>query len=538
MFLMNHYDTSFIVKKMEIDRNHIDHFVLETEEGTKRMKDKFHRMACEQRNDYIENQKKIYSLYLSEIRNEISKRLSNQIPKDKNDSYTKDLLEVDRYLDLVILDSDVSSSFKLKIDYIIASITEDTSLEELNAILDSFIRKFKEFNIVLSIQDFCYTMFTERYMTSFFEKNEFVFLKGVFEKIYYACPDIILQLKRNLYYIVQKYQKELSNSVLSLKNSLFEKYHVSSSNVIDHYVEARFDVGNKMAMDPYNNSKVFLDGKKKISDYLDGSPVREKNYDSFTSVKYSSLTNIDKDNYNSAMMSFYVTLNELKKFYHYEFILKDLLERYQNKDSVKNNYLSKKKEIEKEEKVRLSLYKNYLKACGIGFLARKNDTKMNDLMLKMNEQIRKLHNLYLELDDLEITYSLISLNDSASIYDLFLKSLKSFSFLEKSFRNNEYFMENSLEENINQFIKFLFNPNNNFLRKINVFSEYDVTEVLAEKYRLLNINVTKEMILPDSIDATLDSVQFINLIQNIERSKISLSEISILCQFQDILSSN
>ena len=45
-----------IVKKIDIDKTHIDNYVLETEEGTKRTKEKFYREASEQRNAYINNQ--------------------------------------------------------------------------------------------------------------------------------------------------------------------------------------------------------------------------------------------------------------------------------------------------------------------------------------------------------------------------------------------------------------------------------------------------------------------------------------------------
>ena len=538
MFLMSSLENCILVKKMDIDREHIDHFVLETDEGTKRMKDKFHRMASEQRNSYIENQKSIYHEALREIRNEISRRFPNEMPVDKSEEYTRELLEVDRLFNLVVMNADISNSFKLKIDYIIASITDETSLEELNDVLSKFIQKFQEVGISLVLDDFKYTMFTEKYMDSYFQKADFSLLKDTFEKIYFTCPDIKMQLKMNLVYIIQKYDKEFDKRVLALKDSLFEKAHVSSLDVIEKYVQARYEIGNKMAMDEYSNTKLFLDGKKKITDYIENASARVKNYDLFAEGVYSSLSDEQKERYNSAVMSLYVTLNELKKYYHYEFILKDLLERYKSKDSVRNTYLAKKKEIEKEEKVRLSIYKEYLKANGIGFLAKKNDIKMKNAMLKMNDQIRKLRSLYDELEDLEISNVLVDLNESSSIYDLFLASLKSFPFLEKCFSTNEFFSSKTLEENIEDFFRFLYNPNNHFLRKINVFTDYNITEIVANKYRLFDLIVTEDMINLDNIDITMESVQFINLIQNIERSHISLSKIQTLCQFQDIISTN
>ena len=79
------------------------------------------------------------------------------------------------------------------------------------------------------------------------------------------------------------------------------------------------------------------------------------------------------------------------------------------------------------------------------------------------------------------------------------------------------------------------NPNNGILRKINVFADYDIVSVVAEKYKLLNLVVTSEMIDRDNIDSTMDSVMFINLIQNIELSNVSLHDIEVLCNMKKIV---
>ena len=56
---------------------------------------------------------------------------------------------------------------------------------------------------------------------------------------------------------------------------------------------------------------------------------------------------------------------------------------------------------------------------------------MKNAMFKMNEQITKLKALYDEFNDLEITNNLNDLNESATIYDVFMVSLTSFSFISK-----------------------------------------------------------------------------------------------------------
>lgn len=533
---MSNIDNITTMKKIEIDRNHIENFPMETTEGTKRTKEKFYRNAVEQLNKYIDGQLSYYQDIKKEIEMEFSDRLKKEMPVDKTEIYNKDLKELDCLLDLVKLNSDISNSFKLKIDFIIASINEEASLETLNLALKKFVERFKELGIILTIDDFKYTMFTEQYMSSFFKDSSFELLKDTFEKIYFACPDIKLQLKMNLSYIVQKYNHQLNKYVESYKEKLFLDYSVNSNTVIEKYTSFRYDLGNRMASDEFYNTTIFTSGKKKIQDFIENSPARIKNYNMFVSSgDYNSLNDDEKENFDSAVMGFYLTLNELKKYYNYEFMLSDLLEQYKNKDSIKGQYAAKKKEIDKEEKNRLSLYKNYLKACGVGFLAKKNDNKRKDFMLKMNEQIKKLHSLYEELDGLEIGNQMLKLNDSSSIYDVFSVALSSFPFLEKSFLSTELFEDKTLEENVDDYYKFIYNPNNRILRKINVFTDYDIISIVAEKYKLLNLAVTNEMVDQDNIDSTMESVKYINLIQNINRSNITLHQIENICRIIQIV---
>ncbi len=533
---MDNLSDNVIVKEIGINENHIENFQLETEEGTKRTKEKFHLNAVNERNDYVQRQRTLFDQYRIACENEMKKRLKNLMPQDKSSQYQEGIKEVDDLLYLVKLNSNISNGFKLGLDFIVASIREDSSLENINQVLKKFIDRFQELGITLSLSDFSYTMFTEQYMSSFLRNSSSEVMKDVFEKIYFACPDIKMQLKMNLIHILEKNKTQLEKYVSSLKNKLFMEHQVNSSNVIEKYTVVRYQSGNEVAIDPYYNTILFTEGTKKISDYLEGSATRAKNYNMFAvGGDYDTLNDEEKNHYNSATMGLYLTLNELKKYYHYEFILKDLLERYKNKDAAKGQYVSKKKELEKEEKTRVSIYKEYQKACGVGLFAKKNETKMKNAMLKMNEHIRKLNSLYEEYRDLDITNKLNNLTESASIYDLFTIALTSFPFLEKCFKKEEIFEEHSLEENVEEYFKFIYNPNNSVLRKINVFAEYDIISVVAEKYKLLNLVVTSEMIDPDNIDATMESVRFINLIQNIERSPISLHTIDIMCQMLTII---
>jgi len=534
---MTNLDESPVIKEININKNHIDNFILDTKEGTKRVKEKFHKNAVNERNKYIHKENIKFSDYKVLIENEMVERLKKIMPIDKTNQYTSDLVKVNNLFELVKLNCNISNTFKLKLDFIISSINENTSLDELNISIKKFIDKLKEIGITLTINDFKYTMFTEQYMSSYLKNYKFNNMKEIFEDIYFNCPDIKLQLKMCLINIINIYKKKIDLYVKNYTTSLFEKNEINSSDVFYKYKSLRNSIGSTMAKDEYYNTKIFLDDKLKIGDYLEDSAARSKNFNTFT-TNYDLLDEYGKNSYNNATMGLYLTLNELKKYYNYEFIIEDLLKRYKEKDSAKTNFMSKKKELDKEEANRQKIYKEYLKASGIGFFAKKDNIKKKNTMLKMNEEIKKLKSLYDEYNDLEITYNLNRLSESASIYDLFMISLSSFSFIEKMFTTNENFNKNDLYSNVDDYFKFIFNPNNDFLRETNALVEYNLTNIISEKYKLLDLNVTEESINKDNIDATLDILRYINLIQNISKSNISLNTIYNIYQMTKITAEN
>ena len=518
---------------MNIDRSHIDDFIMETDEGTKVYKEKFKKEAILKRNKYVNDQLTLFGEYKNIVLEELKIRFDRLMPKDKTESYDEEKAQEDKLLESLIYNTNSSVSFRLGLAYIVASITEETTLEKLNEYIGNFIDKFKSYGITLGIDDFKYTMFTEKYMNFFLTDSSPESMKSVFESLYFTCPNLKLQLKLNLINIISKYEKELSLYLKGLANSV----NSTDGDIVEKYVSFRYALGNKIATDEFYNATMFLQETRKIGDYLEDSATRKKNYDSFAlNADYDDLDQVAKNSFNSAMMGLYLTLNELKKYYKYEFIFKDLLKRYKDKDAAKTNFALKKKELEKADKDRLTILKEYERANGIGFLARKDDVKIKNLELKMNEHIKTIDKLYLEYYDLEITNNLNQLSESSTIFDIFLISLTSFEFLVNQFTSEE-FSQNTLYENVIEYLRFIYNPNNSVLRKTNALVDFNITNIISEKYKLLDLVLTEESINKDNIDSTLDSVRYVNLIQNIERSAISLSDIKNLCDMKKILSS-
>ena len=528
------YNESSISKAIEIGTNHIDNFQLESDEGTKRTKTKFRTVAIGQRNNYVKKQMEDFSDLKLKLLDEIKDRYEKLMPANKMDEFKSMEANVNSLFELVNLNSCMSDSFKLGLDYSLAKLSNDTSLEEFNAILDEFITKFREFGIELTINDFKYTMFTEDYMKSYFKNASFDELRSVFEHIYFKCPDIKLQMKMNLAFIISKYSNKLSSVVKKRIETKNTELGTTRGNYMETYLNKRIELGTRESQDEYLNTKLFLDGKYKIEDFLDDCPTKYKDYELFIEGPFDGFDTIVKDRYNNSLLDLYLTVGELKKYYNYEFIIKDLLERNKNKENAKNDLVAKKKEIDKAEKLRIKYYHEYLKASGVGLFAIKNESKKNDAMLKMNETVKNLNQLNEEYKDLTLTNNLNTLSESCTLYDLFLISLTSFTFLEKCFVGKEEFV-GELSDIITDYLRFIYNPVNAFIRKINALVDYNISDIVTDKYKILDLTVNDTMLTSDGIDATVDSLKTINLIQNVDKSSISFDDIKVLFDMNQII---
>ena len=528
-----------ISRAIEIDKNHINNFPLESEVGTKRMKENFHKNAVIQRNNYVKQQQDIFNLYTKQVYKEMKSRVDKYFPSNKNafyDEEKKKMLEIkdaikftNKYLD---------SSLKLELLPLISSIKDDTeiSLDNINSTIEKFISKFLEAGVSLSVNDFTYSIFTYKYMSDYFNKDNNVNLKDSFEAIYWECPHFLKHLKLNLWNIIDKYKKELDSYSDKLMNEKLCNLNLDKNSILKFYDDNMQKLEIDIRRDPYINLNVFLDKIRNVSDYLEDSRIRKNNFNFFVSSNdFDSLSETEKAKYYLEILDLAKTLPILKVYYRYEFIINDLKEKFSKRNENKNLYENKLKEIKKEESKRSKLFSSYLKANGIGFLAKYDEKKISVSKLQMNEEVLKLYGLYNELHELEIIYKMNKyISDISSLYDLFMLAYSSYFYLEKMF-SDKFIEDNNFSIN-DEFIKyfdFIYDIDNVFLTKINGFVDYDITEIVAEKFKLLELKLDKTSIDKDTIDSTIDTVNFIRLIKDIMDGSLSLYEMNFIVKFTE-----
>lgn len=531
-----------IDKEISINSEHINTFKLELESGTKKMKEKFHKSAVKERNEYVEEQIKKFDKYQVEVYRLLKLRVNSLLPSDKSNHYDSLKKNIEKEKQIIVFNnSDYSIDFKLGIFKLISSIdiNDDVSLNTINNTFLNIIKIFEDASIKLTISDFTYSMFTEKYMHVFLDNieknNRFEeVMKKCFDSIYWECPDIIKHLKLNFWSLLEKYEEKLKIYTDTVSYQLLQKTGYDKNSLIDKYLGNVNKYNLEVSRDEFYNLDSFLSKKKNVLDYLDGSATRVKNLDQFViDGEFKDIE--DSSKFYDNMVELAHTLSVLKLYYRYEFIIKDIQDKYSKKDANKSVFSNKLKEVNTEEGKRKKIYNDYLKACGKNLFHKVNEEKIKSDKLAINEEILKLDTLYNELHDLEIV-ELINkkVNSTDSLYDLFSLSYESYYYLEKMF--NEHFKDSddySFEEELNKYFDFIYSPYNDFLKKINGFSMVDVSNVITDKYRLLGINVTNDNISVDNLDSFMDSVNYVKFIDDILKGDLSFDDINVIVKFRE-----
>lgn len=531
-----------IDKEISINSEHINTFKLELESGTKKMKEKFHKSAVKERNEYVEEQIKKFDKYQVEVYRLLKLRVNSLLPSDKSNHYDSLKKNIEKEKQIIVFNnSDYSIDFKLGIFKLISSIdiNDDVSLNTINNTFLNIIKIFEDASIKLTISDFTYSMFTEKYMHVFLDNieknNRFEeVMKKCFDSIYWECPDIIKHLKLNFWSLLEKYEEKLKIYTDTVSYQLLQKTGYDKNSLIDKYLGNVNKYNLEVSRDEFYNLDSFLSKKKNVLDYLDDSATRVKNLDQFViDGEFKDIE--DSSKFYDNMVELAHTLSVLKLYYRYEFIIKDIQDKYSKKDANKSVFSNKLKEVNTEEGKRKKIYNDYLKACGKNLFHKVNEEKIKSNKLAINEEILKLDTLYNELHDLEIV-ELINkkVNSTDSLYDLFSLSYESYYYLEKMF--NEHFKDSddySFEEELNKYFDFIYSPYNDFLKKINGFSMIDVSSVITDKYRLLGINVTNDNISVDNLDSFMDSVNYVKFIDDILKGDLSFDDINVIVKFRE-----
>ncbi len=524
------------VECIEQIKTEINNYPLEITSGTKKMIKDYNLKAKTERNNIVENlikqyqeDKEFLKQYLKEKSNQIFPETSSEKIK-MNENKLELLRKVIQYNN--IYNDIYDKSNYVKTTYNIDDI-ENSDLKEANNTLLYVINKFKKAGVRLTKEDFHYTMYTYRYMSTFFDKIEDESfdekMASIFDNIYWNCPKLLTQLKLNIGTLLIKYKKEINNYCIDRRKNLFEQSDTNQDNYLNIYKECCEELENLIDTDKYLNTKMFLNNELNIDDYLVSSPLRDSKFSRFLKeIDFHSLSSQEKSKFYINMISLKNIINEVENYHLFEKIIEDIKERYKSKEKTKNTFISQLKEIKKQEKSKAKILKKFWKIVN----KKKYDkSDLNVLINDINERTNHLEEMYRTLEESRINTKIFEhINEGSTIYDALTLASSFYSYM-KTIIIREYSVSSikQIDEIIDQLEKFVHNPNNVIIKKINLFSDIDLEYLIINKCQLLNINLEKED-LTNNLENLKKDIDMIVKIYNIEKSGMTLEDIKYICE--------
>lgn len=412
------------------------------------------------------------------------------------------------------------------------------NLELVNKNIKLFLEKFRDYGIILTENDFHYSQYTNDYMKVFFEETSdgsltSEKLKKTFETIYWKCPDIVIHIELNMRYLYninsKKFEKELKErNDRTLKNMTLDK-----NGLVRRYFELNKELIKLKRLDSKYIIEKFTNGEWKSKDFNDKEMANL--YNRICSLNYYSLSPEKQTEVNKSIGKLLNTLQEYNTYKKYKYILDDLKERCKNKDSFKTQYDEKLKAVNKKEQALLKENENNKKIIKriknplFIFFKKKLERKVYEFPVASNTQIKEIKKLYQELDDAGINLRIVEFVDDTCTLKYMLKIAVSFYTYVYN-RVKEQYIDDpdiNVDGEVQELIDFINQPYKVMLNNIKLIEESDITSIIANRYKILNLNVEK-VDLEENLDELMQCVEKIVDYNNIQRSDVSMTDIEFV----------
>lgn len=377
----------------------------------------------------------------------------------------------------------------------------NNDLVSVNETIKKIIDVFTNIGINLTINDFDYTYYVNIYMNNFLENKSFAELRLCFEDIYFKSPTLFKQISLNFKYLYYKnikqfteYYKKQENELLNdkIKKDIYKEFFVLNDSYQTSLLEDKYTLVTNL-----------LNGKLNFKNYY-----KEEITKTFKLFIDKDLTDDDINNLKPTISNLLKSLYEYQGYLKYSFIIDDLKKKYQEKDKYKNISSSKYKELLKKQN---GLFKNNKK---IKRLLRKrvpDRIKINNLINISLGITDELDNLYLEYEENLFLELFLNTNLDTTIFDVLNISLASYVYLVKIFKMQDEEIDNeTLNLQIEEFIKFVRETRFTVLNHIKLDSNDDLDYIIIDKYNLLGLNLLKDSLKNDLDNLILNSNIILN----------------------------
>ena len=482
------------------------------------------------------------------IWNEIASRYERYIVVEENPEVAKLQKEVDEIKNVELFNELNTPYEKLGLDRITHRLScfFEGDLKLVNTNIKEFLDILKNYGITVTIDDFCYSDATTEYMTVYLKEyndgsldNSNV-LKKTFESIYWKCPDIVTHIELNLRYIYHINAKQIEKELLSRNEAILAKENLDKNGLVRKYFDLNKELIKVQRKDPKLILDKFLNGEWKIKDFND----KEMSvlYDRLSIKNYYECSDEEQQEIDLNFGKLLNTLQEYKVYLKYKFIIDDLREKFKNKDGYKAAYDNKVKELRKKEQALLKenrKNKQLIKQSRnplFRFFKKKWDRKIYEFPVVSNTQIKEINKLYDELDQAVVNVRIGEVvDDNCSIKYMF-KIATSFYTYAYNLINEEYAEEDVVVlDELQELIDFIDQPYKVMLNNIKLIEEPDITSIISNRYKILNLAVEKETLEEDAESLLADVTKVVDF-YNIRKSGLDLSNIAFVERAKQMIS--
>lgn len=484
----------------------------------------------EKYNSYLTEVYNKYNNLLNRLEGEVKERFYSLFPSYNHGKLRKLKLELETF-NIHILFNDYKNTYeKLGIDRLLYDINHfyKNDLDKVNNDILECINKYKEMG--LHKLNFNYSPYCNKYVNVLINnKDDEKLIRDTFDKIYWKCPEIVTHIELNLKSIYQNNKKKFSKKVKEQDNKYFAKKN--KKQLLEEYYSKVKEYNHCLEIDKLTIYEKFRNGELKVKDYQEDSVKKAYNL-----IKDTNANVDDYLNENIKKLSY--SLKEYQNYNKYAYIIKDIRNKYKDREKYKGMYESLIKEIRKEEKNLTKLNKRINKMSNNMFM---NDKAKEEQFSKLNIQINNLISTIKEkcekLEDIRINeWVLTKLEDKSTYRDALLLAACNYNYMiELLKKENENLTLEEAQKVIVDLKNFIYSPYNTMINNISITEEKNMAFIISDCYKLLNINIKVEDLDDENIvNNLLSNIEIINLFNIMKQEQIDINDIDYIVQVDAI----
>lgn len=477
----------------------------------------------------------------NDIFNALNERYETLVDAAENLKISEITKNIESLKDIEVFNELNTAYEKLEFDKINNSLDcfFEGDFETVNINIKLFIKKFEEFGIFLSADDFNYSQYTNDYMKVFLEETadgslNSIKLKEKFDSIYWKCPDIVSHIELNLRYLYNSNSKKIEKILKDRNDSILKSMALDKNGLVKRYFELNEELLNLKKIDSRDILDKFISGEWKAKDFAQKEMLSL--YTRLCTINYYSAAperQLEIDKNFGLLLN---TLQEYNTYKRYKYILDDLKERCKKKDTFKTEHDSKLKEIHKKEQELLKENENHKKLLKLKsnpilmiLFKKKMEKKIYEFPVASNALIKDIKKLYKELDEAEVNLRIAEyVDDTCSIKYMFKIAISFYTYvyniIKEHYKNDT---DVDVSEELQELIDFINQPYKVMLNNIKLAEEPQIASIIANKYKLLNIAIEKED-LEDNLEGLIADVEKIVNNNNITRSGLKMNDIEFI----------